>query len=76
MVPAPLHSSPSVCGLYTIYAASHIFKFQQEETTGVHDVNVLSLISNYVIFPSLYVNVQFLLCFCPFLYTLVNFLKH
>ena len=48
MMPEPLQSHPSVCGLYTIYAAFHLFKFRQEETTGVHDVNVLSFISNYM----------------------------
>ena len=48
MTPAPLQSHPSVCGLYTIYAAFHLFKFRQEEITGVHDVNVLSFISNYM----------------------------
>ena len=41
-MPATLQSHPSVCGFYTIYAAFHLFKFQQEEITGVHDVNVLS----------------------------------
>ena len=48
MMPAPLQSHPSVCGFYTIYAAFHLFKFRQEEITGVHDVNVLSFISNYM----------------------------
>ena len=48
MMPEPLQSHPSVCGFYTIYAAFHLFKFRQEETTGVHDVNVLSFISNYM----------------------------
>ena len=48
MMPAPLQSHPSVCGFYTIYAAFHLFKFQQKEVTGVHDVNVLSFISNYM----------------------------
>ena len=48
MMPAPLQSHPSVCGFYTIYAAFHLFKFQQKEFTGVHDVNVLSFISNYM----------------------------
>ena len=48
MMPAPLQSHPSVCGFYAIYAAFHLFKFQQEEITGVHDVNVLSFISNYM----------------------------
>ena len=48
MMPDPLQSHPSVCGFFTIYAASHLFKFQQEEITGVHDVNVLSLTSKYM----------------------------
>ena len=47
MMPEPLQSHPRVCGFYTMYAAFHLFKFQQEEITGVHDVNVLSLVSNY-----------------------------
>ena len=46
MMPAHLQSHPSVCGSSTIYAAFHLFKFRQEEITGVHDVNVLSFISN------------------------------
>ena len=48
MMPEPLQSHPSVCGFYTKYAAFHLFKFRQEEITGVHDVNVLSFISNYM----------------------------
>ena len=48
MMPTPLQSHPSVCGFYTIYAAFHLFRFQQKEITGVHDVNVLSFISNYM----------------------------
>ena len=48
MMPEPLQSHPSVCGFYTIYAAFHLFKFRQEKITGVHDVNVLSIISNYI----------------------------
>ena len=48
MMPEPLQSHPSVCGFYTIYAAFHLFKFRQEQITGVHDVNVLSFISNYM----------------------------
>ena len=47
MMPEPLQSHPSVCGFYTVYAAFHVFKFRQEEIAGVHDVNVLSFISNY-----------------------------
>ena len=73
MMPAPLQSHPSACGFYTIYAAFHLFKFRQEQITGVHDVNELSFISNYI--SSLYVNVQFILHFCPFLYFLINFFK-
>ena len=46
MMPEPLQSHPSVRGFYTIYAAFHLFKFLQEEITGVHDVYVLSFISN------------------------------
>ena len=46
MMPEPLQSHPNDCGFYTIYAAFHLFKFQQEEITGVHDVNELSFISN------------------------------
>ena len=48
MMPVPLQSHPSVCGFYTIYAAFHLSKFQEEETAGFHDVNVLSLRSNYM----------------------------
>ena len=48
MMPARLQSHPSKCGFYTIYAAFRLFKFRQEEITGVQDVNVLSFISNYM----------------------------
>ena len=48
MMPATLQSHPSVCGFYIIYAAFHLFKFRQEENTGVHDVNVLSFISTFM----------------------------
>ena len=48
MMPEPLQSHPSVCGLYTIYAAFHLVKFRQENFTGVHDVNLLSFISNHM----------------------------
>ena len=48
MMPARLQSHPSVCGFHTKYAAFDLFKFQQEEITGVHDVNVLSFISNFM----------------------------
>ena len=58
MMPKPqLH--PSVCGFYAIYAAFHLFKFRQEEITGVHDVNVLSFISNCMQYINLFnVSVQ------------------
>ena len=48
MMPEQLQSHPSVCGFYTIYAAFHLFKFRHEEFTGVHNVDVLSFISNYM----------------------------
>ena len=48
MMPEPLQSHLGFCGLYTIYAAFHLFKLRQEETTGVHDVKELSFISNYM----------------------------
>ena len=48
MMPEPLQYHCSVCGFYTIYAAFRLFKTRQEENTGVHDVNVLSFISNYM----------------------------
>ena len=50
MMPQPLQSLPRVCGFYTIYAAFHLFKFRQEQITAVHDVNVLSFISNCMYF--------------------------
>ena len=48
MVRTRLQDRPCVCGFYKIYAAVRLFKFQQEEITGVHDVNVLSFISNFM----------------------------
>ena len=42
MIRTRLEDHPSVCGFYKTYAAFHLFKFQQEEITSVHDVNVLS----------------------------------
>ena len=48
MMPGPVQSHPSRCSFYTIYAAFHLFKFRQEETTGVQDVNVFSFISKYM----------------------------
>ena len=41
-IPTRLQGHSSVCGFYTIYAAFHLFKFEQEELTGVNDVTVLS----------------------------------
>ena len=46
MMPEPLESHPSVGGFYTVNGAFHLFKFRQENITGVHDVNLLSFISN------------------------------
>ena len=43
-----LQDHPSVCGFYTTYAAFHLFKFQHEEVTGVHDVNLLSFVINFM----------------------------
>ena len=48
LIRTSLQDHPSLCGFYTIYAAFHLFKFQQEEITGVHDVNVLSFESNFM----------------------------
>ena len=48
MMPAPVQSHPSVCGFFTIYAAFHLFKFQQEEITEVHNVVVFSFPSNFI----------------------------
>ena len=44
----PLQPHPGVCGFYMINAAFIFFTFRQEKITGVHDVNVLSFISNYM----------------------------
>ena len=67
MMPAPLQYHPSVCNSYTIYAAFHIFKFRQEEITGVHDVNVLSFISSYMWF------FNFCIQMCSLYYVFVHF---
>ena len=48
MMPEPLQSHPSVRRFYTIYSAFHFFKLRHEKITGVHDVNVLSFIGNYM----------------------------
>ena len=48
MVRTRLQDHPSLCGFYTSNAAFHLFKFQQEEINGVHDVNVLSFMSNFL----------------------------
>ena len=59
MMPELLQSHPSVCSFFTIYAAFHLFKLRLEEITGVHDVNLLSFISNYIqFFNFTIVNVQ------------------
>ena len=43
-----LQDHPSECGSYTIYAAFNLFKFQQEDLIGVHDVNVIFFKSNFM----------------------------
>ena len=48
MIPERLQLHQSLCGFYTIYAVFLLFKFGQEEITGVHDLNVPSFISNYM----------------------------
>ena len=48
MVRTRVQDQPSVCGLYTIYTAFHLFMFQQEEITGVHDVNELLFTSKFM----------------------------
>ena len=75
MMPEPLQSHPSVCGFYTIYATFHLFKFWQEDITGVHDVNVISFMSNHMLYFN-FSNVNVLVIQCVFLYTLITFFKH
>ena len=48
MVRTRLQDHPSVCGFYTIYAAFHLCKFQQDEIVDVHDVNELSFIRKFM----------------------------
>ena len=48
MIAEAQQSHPSVWVSYTIYAPFHLSKFRREKITGVHDVNVLSFISNYM----------------------------
>ena len=51
VMPEQLQSHPSVFDFYTIWEVFHLFKFRQTENTGVHDVNVLSLIKKlYLVF--------------------------
>ena len=65
MMSEPLQSHPNVCSFYTMYAAFQLFKFRQEEITGVHDNNVLSFISKYMCFFNFFnVNVQVIQCLC------------
>ena len=46
MVRTRLQDHPRVCEFNTKYAAFQLFKFKQEEITGVHDDNKPSFISN------------------------------
>ena len=48
MMPAQLQSRPSVCGLYTVYAAFYFLKFCQEGNIWVQDFTVLLNMSNYM----------------------------
>ena len=48
MIPERLQLHESLCWFYTIYAAFLLFKFGGEKITGVHDLNELSFISNYM----------------------------
>ena len=48
MMPDPLQSHPSVSGFDTIYAAFHLFRFRQEEITGVYEVNLLWFTNSYM----------------------------
>ena len=48
MVRTRVQDHPSVRVFKTIFAAFHLFKFQRDQITGVHDVNVLSIISNFM----------------------------
>ena len=76
ITPEPLQSHPSVCGSFTIYAAFHLFKFQQDGITIGHYVNVISFISNSMQnFNFFNKNVQVVQCGCLYLYTLIQFLK-
>ena len=75
MVRTILHDHPSVCVFYTISAAIHLFKFQQEEITGVRVVNALPFISNFSVNDYQFtVNMLFIHCICSTLYILINFL--
>ena len=44
MMPDPPQPHASVFDFYMVYETFHFFKFQREEITGVHDVNVHSVI--------------------------------
>ena len=68
MMPEPVQSLPNACGFYTIYAASHLFKFRHEEFTGVNDVNVISFTSKYMLHFNLFnANVQAIQWVCYYL---------
>ena len=47
MIPERLQLHQSLSGFYTKYAGFLLIKFGQQEINGVHDLNVLSFISNY-----------------------------
>ena len=73
MIPERLQLHQSFCEFHTIYAAFPLFKFGQEEITGVYDLNVLSSISNYMwCSTKRNVNVQCIHFTCSSLYFLIN----
>ena len=48
MVPRKLQKTDKLCGFYAIYSAFFLFKFFQKDLNNVHDVHVLSFISNFM----------------------------
>ena len=46
VMPEALQSHLSVCGFHTRFAAFHLSKIRQEETTGVQDLNFFSFTSD------------------------------
>ena len=75
-MPAQLQSHSTVCGFFTTYAAFHLFKFRQDENTGVQEFDVLCFIGNYMYYFNVFLmNAQSLLGICSNLYSLIYFFK-